>query len=156
MRNLMEKTTGYWAGARRRAQRRKSPWNLMLIPLCGGSAIAIWYALFRLVWWFHVILYPGHQLSNFWPRGAGLGSLIPSFLMVFAPLPGALGVGSIFGNTLAWLLPSARRVFETEAHDFPETGFRESMRRLLFLTVVTLPAGLLVAVAAACFLKSLK
>src|SRR5690349_6580455 len=66
MRNFMEKTTGYWAGARRRAQRRKSPWNLVLIPLCGGSAIAIWYALFRLVWWFHAMLYPGHQLPDFW------------------------------------------------------------------------------------------
>jgi len=156
MRNFMEKTAGYWAGARLRAQRRKSPWNLMLIPLCGGSAIVIWYALFRLVWWLHVILYPGHQLSNFWHKGASLGSFIPSFLMVFAPLPGALGAGLIFGNALAWLLPHARRAFESEARDFPETGFRESMRRLLFLTVVALPAGVLIALAAACFLRSLK
>jgi hypothetical protein len=155
MRNFMEKTTGYWAGARRRARRRKSPWNLMLIPLCGGPAIAIWYALFRLVWWFHVTLYPGHQLSDFWRKGISFASFVPSFLMVFPLLPGAIGAGLMLGNALAWLMPRPRRVFEAEAGDFPETKFRESMRRLFLLTILTLPIGLLVALVAACFLKSL-
>jgi ABC-type sugar transport system permease subunit len=156
MRNFIEKSAGYWAGARLRAQRRKSPWNLVLIPLCGGPAIAIWYLLFRLVWWFHAMLYPGHQLPDFWRKGISFASFVPSFLMVFPLLPGALGTGLIFGNALAWLLPRVRRVFEAEAGDYPETSFRESMRRLFLLTLVSLPIGLLIALAAACFLRSLK
>lgn len=76
--------------------------------------------------------------------------------MVFAPLPGALGAGLMLGNSLAWLAPRARRVFEAEAGDFPETRFRESMRRLFLLTLVSLPIGLLIALIAACFLKSLR
>jgi hypothetical protein len=144
------------AQARRRAARRRSPWNVILIPLCGGSAIAIGYALFRVVWRFHVTLYPDHQLNEFWQRGISFRSFVPSVLMVFSLLPGSLAAGFMAGNLLAWLVPPARHVFDAEARGFPGTSFRESMQTLFKMMMWTLPSGLAVALVAAYFLKSLR
>jgi hypothetical protein len=156
MPNLVEKSARYYVDARHRAKRRKSPWNLILIPLCGGSAIAIGYALFRLVWRFHVVFYPDHQLPQFWQEGIGFNSFVPSFLMVFSLAPGSIATGFMLGNLLARLIPPARRVFDAEARDFPGTSFRDSMGGLFKTAVWTLPSGLAIALAAAYCLKSLR
>jgi hypothetical protein len=146
----------YYEEARHRATRRKSPWNLILIPLCGGSAIAIAYGLFRAVWLFHTVFYPSHELSHFWRRGITARSLFLSFLMVFAPALGSIPMGFMIGNLLAWLIPPARRTFDSEAQGFPDTGFLDSMRGLLRLAAWTLPPGVFIALAAAYFLTSLR
>jgi hypothetical protein len=152
----LSKPAKYYAEARHRAGRRKSPWNLILIPLCAGSAIAIGYALFRVVWLFHVGVYPDHRLRDFWQKGISFGSFVPSFLMVFALAPGSLAAGFLLGNVLAWLVPPARHAFEAEAGGFPGTTFRESMAGLFRMAMWTLPGGLAVALAAAYLLKSLR
>src|SRR6266849_7630251 len=100
MRNLARKAAEYYVGARQRAKRRKSPWNVLLIPFCFGAFLGFWYLLFRLVWLFHSALYPSHQLREFWQDGVRLRSFVPSFLMVFALMPGALILGFMFGNAL--------------------------------------------------------
>lgn len=160
MRNLiqrtMQKTIGYYADARQRAQRRKSNWNLILIPLGGAAVIGVWYTLFRLVWLFHVAMYPDHQLQDFWQKGIGFGSFVSSFLMVFAPAPAALTVGFMVGNLFAWLFSPARRVFQAEASDYPNTNFRATMRALSKASVWTVVLGLLIALTASVFLKSLR
>lgn len=156
MLNLVEKSATYYADARHRATRRKSPWNLILIPLCAGSAIAIGYALFRLVWRFHVAFYPDHQLPGFWQKGISFNSFVPSVLMVFALAPGSIALGFMLGNFLAWLILPARRVFDAEARDFPGTSFRDSMGGLFRMALWTVPGGLAIALAAAYFLKSLR
>jgi hypothetical protein len=144
------------ANARFRAQRRRSPWNLVLIPLGLGSVIAVNYLLFRVVWEVHTLFYPSHHLHDFWQRGITLGSFVPSFLMVFAPTPGSIGAGLMLGNLLAWTIPGARRTFNAEASGFPGTDFRSAMRGLWQWVCVTLPAGMVIALGSAYFLKSLK
>jgi|SRR5947207_706469 len=156
MPNLVDKSAKYYAEARHRAKRRESPWNVILIPFCGGSAIAIGYGLFRIVWLFHLVFYPNDQLPEFWQEGITFRSLVPSFLMVFSLAPGSVAVGFMLGNLLAWLIPPARHVFDAEARGFPSTSFRASMGGLFKMAVWTLPSGLAIALAAAYFLKSLR
>jgi hypothetical protein len=154
--NLPNKAVQYYSGARQRAKRRKSLWNAILLPLCGGSVAAIGYGLFRVVWLFHTIFYPDHRLRDFWRDGIGFASFAPSFLMVFALTPGSVVAGFMLGNLLAWLVPPARHAFDVEARGFPDTSFRATMQGLFRITVWTLPTGLAIALVAAYFLKSLR
>ena len=56
MRRLIERAAEGYAAAQRRAQRRRSPWNLILIPLGLAGWLGTWYGLFRLVWALNVTL----------------------------------------------------------------------------------------------------
>jgi len=156
MRNLIQKGAEYYAAARHRAQRRKSAWNALLIPFCFGGWLVVWYGLFRLVWLFHVAIYPEHQFRDFWQAGISFWSFVPSFLMVFSLMPGAIVVGFMLGNILLWLIAPARRIFEAESRGYAGTSFRDSMRGLFRFGVWLLPIGLVIAFAAAYFLKSLR
>jgi hypothetical protein len=156
MRNLTKKAAEYYAGARKRAQRRKSPWNAILILFCFAAWLGIWYALFRLVWLFHIALYPEHRLEDFFQAGISFRSFIPSFLIVFSLMPGAMAAGFMLGNIVFWLIAPMRRIFEDEAHGYTGTGFRDSMRGLFKVCIWALPIGLIISFAAACLLKSLR
>ena len=158
MRNLAQKAAAFYIGARHRAKRRKSAWNAVLITVCFGAWLCTWYAFFRLVWLFHSSLYPEHRLQDFMHGGgsSSFRSVVCGFLMLFAPLPGSVAVGFMFGNVLFWLLPPARRIFEREARGYPSTGFRNAMRGLFKFAVWAVPPGMTLALAAADFLNSLR
>jgi hypothetical protein len=146
----------WYSSARHRAQRRKSAWNLILIPLGWGAWIGIWYGLFRLVWSFHVTLYPQHRLGDFWREGIRFSCLVPSFLMVFAVLPGSIGLGLASANCIARLIPSMRKRFDAESVGHAGTSFGEATGGLLKFAGWALSIGLVVALFAAATLKSLK
>ena len=76
-------SAGFLGRARLRARRRRSPWNLVLIPLFLGGAGAAGYAFFTLVWHVHTWIYPAHsgRLRDFWPRGLGFPAFVSSFLL---------------------------------------------------------------------------
>jgi hypothetical protein len=148
---------GQWhVAARQRSQRRQSFWNVPLIFLCFAAWLLVWFALFRVVWLVHVTLYPAHQLTDFWQSGVSFWSFVLSFLMLFSLMPGSIVLGLILANLALWLIPPARRTFEKEATGYPSTTFRHSMQKLFAFAIVTVPIGLIVAVSAACCLKSLK
>ena len=146
----------FYVAARSRAQRRHSFWNLILIPLGLSGLLGSWYGLFRLVWTFHVFLYPQHSLGNFWHKDISVSSFAPSFLMVFAVAPGALCLGLIFANCVSWLLPRARRVFDAESVGYPGTSFREATGALVKVALWAVPIGLVIALLSATLLRSLK
>src|SRR5207247_8013714 len=77
----------WFVAALGRARRRKSPWNLLLLLALPLWAL-IWWGGFRLVWAYHLQLYPAHAgaLSQFWPAGISPRAFVPSFLMVFGPM----------------------------------------------------------------------
>ena len=101
------------------------------------------------------MIYPDHRLQDFWRKGISFSSFVPSFLMVFAPMPGAIALGFALANCVAWLIPPARRVFEREAVGYPDTRFAEATTLLLKVTAWTLPPGLAVALFSAWVLRSL-
>src|ERR1700739_3145351 len=102
---LSDRLSNYYREARWRAQRRKSAWNILLSLFCIGSGLALWYASFRFVWALPAAPYPDHRFNEFWQPGIGPSSLALSFLMMFAPVPGAITLGFMLGNVMAWLVP---------------------------------------------------
>jgi hypothetical protein len=156
MADFSRKLADYYREARWRAQRRKSAWNILLLPLCFGAWIAIWYALFSLVWAFHTTVYPNHRFTEFWSRGISPRSFALSLLMVFSVAPAAMALGFMLGNTLMWLIRPARQVLEAEARGYPGTSFVESMRGLFKICVWALPISLAVSLTAAYLLNSLR
>jgi flagellar basal body-associated protein FliL len=146
----------YYADARARAQRRKSPWNLLLLVLMFLCWCASSFVLFRAVWAFHVWLYPNHRLQDLGTRGMSSASNMLILLLILPLMLGSLGISFALVNRLMWLIPPARRAFDQEAEDYPETNFRESNRALSKITLWILPASIAVAMLAASLLKSFK
>src|SRR5262252_6730337 len=121
MPTVSKRLTDFYLNARRRAQRRKSAWNILLFPLCFGGFLVCWYVLFQLVWKFHVAIYPEHRFAEFWRPGISMPDFILSFLMMFSITPAAVALGFMLGNILIWLIPPARRVLDAEARGYPGT-----------------------------------
>src|SRR5262249_6076458 len=122
----------WYVRAQQQARRRRSPWNLILLPL-GLVAVGVtWYGLFRVAWAFHLLFYPEHELHDFWGSGITFSSFVPSLLMVFAIVPGALCTGLAAANCVAWLVRPARRTFDAEWVGHAGTGFCESTRLLFW------------------------
>jgi hypothetical protein len=151
-----QKALDFYLAARARAGRRRSPWNLILIPFGLGGWLGTWYLLFRLVWNFHHWLYPQHLFSDFWREGIPFASFVPSFLMLFAPAVAALCVGLMIANCIVLLIPPARRALDAEAVGYPGTGFKEATRALFGLLKWALPIGMAVAMFAASVLRSMR
>ena len=156
MSGFIKKSLAYYAGARERAGRRASRWNALLIPLSLGAWAGIWYFGFKLVWLFHTVFYPDHLLKDFWRQGVSLRSGLFSFLMVFSLGPGAVSLGFILTNLILWLIPGARKAFESEAAGHPGTNFRETMHTLFKFFIWTSIPGILSALLAAYYLTSLE
>src|SRR3989304_1036932 len=109
LRNISKEvfSEGYFERARQRAKRRKSPWNLVLIPLGFGGIALICYALFQLMWRVHMWLHPDHvdRFKEFWAEGIGLPAFVSSFLLFIPLLFAAVPLGMLFANALAWCIP---------------------------------------------------
>jgi hypothetical protein len=130
---------GYLETARRRAQRRKSPWNLLL-P-------AFFFVTWLPGWYFSVVL-AGALLRGIRPElqdallpDRNGWSILVAIGLLFAWLVPAL----VATNFLVWCIPLARRVLDREAHGFPGTDFFSSNRGLLRIGTVLVPLGLIVA-----------
>lgn len=149
---------GYFERARQRAKRRKSPWNLVLIPLWVGSMAFICYALFQLMWGVHAWLYPDHvgRFREFWAGRIGLPAFVSSFLLLIPLLFAAIPLGMIFANAVAWCIPPARRVFEREAKGVKWTSFPEAMKGLTKIALVMVPICLMLSFIGALTLVNLK
>lgn len=132
---------GHWfANARKRSQRRKSPWNLLL-PLLG---LPLWVVFVAFLVWLasvtHTVFRP-NQSHAFFALGnpANLGDilvLLPAFVVAVAP-------ALVLSNFLVNLIPLARRAMGVEDRDFPDTGYESSQRALIkvgfWLAAICLP-----------------
>src|SRR5580765_2302036 len=132
----------YYDEARRRAARRKSPWNLVL-----GATVLISWATISLAVGFvlnavHQVLFEGQTLSSH----EGVGPILVTVSSLFACLIPAMLVSTL----LLRLLPPARRAFDREATPFPDTAFIEAQHRLLRLGAFVVPASLAVGALGAC------
>lgn len=144
--------------ARQRAKRRKSPWNLVLIPLGVCSIAIIACALFRTMWRVHVLFHPDHagRLKEFWAAGISLNAFVSSFLLLIPLLLAAIPLGMILANALAWCIPSARRAFEREAGGVKWASFSETMSALTKITLILVPICLLLSLVGAVTLKNMR
>jgi len=125
------RTIDYGHEAKRRAERRKSLQNFLLIPSVILSTSLIWLlSLYCFSQW-HAYIFPEETLAN----AEGIGPI----LVTVSPLFFALLFGMILGNKLVALFPTTKRVLEQEAQKFSQTSYKESQKHLLRLSVIIIP-----------------
>src|SRR5262245_27358423 len=130
---------GYFEEARKRASRRKSAWNLLLIPAVFGTWLVMWYASVQAVGRFLRHTRPGLRFVLL-PDSGG-GTLIGLGLL-FAWLPLAM----VIGNIVVAAVAPARRTLDREAETVPGTDLTSANRRLLRAMLLITPSGLLLAI----------
>jgi hypothetical protein len=126
---------GYFQEARARARRRKSPWNLLLIPFTivgiGGS----WYLMAKIMFSLYEARHPGYAFGH---TRTNLGGDL-----IFVPLLlAAIPLGMMIGNILIWCIPPARRTLDKEAKGVWHASFKRSLRDLALFEAIILPIAL--------------
>jgi len=154
----MNKIEKYILEARERAKRRKSPWNLILIPLIVVGGVFVYLIQFKILWFIHIIIYPNHsgRLSEFWREGLSFSAFISSFLLAMPIFFSSLVLGMIIANLLAWCIIPARRIFDKEAQDVKGTSFSEAMKGLDKIAIYIVPICFILGLIGAATLKSLR
>ena len=136
------KEGSWYNNSRQRAQRRKSPWNFLLLlfglPLWGlFTLLPVWAAL-SLHRIFHV---------DAAPLFASGPLRLNTALILFPALFAALSPALIVTNFLVYLIPSARRAMEAEDRGYQGVDYASSQRSLskagLWVLVVCIPLMLL-------------
>ena len=138
LRTTTETPSQFAERANARAGRRRSPWNLLLVPAAICPLAALWYVTARALG----TLYHNTPSSPFLPGFAGV-------LMALGPLFAWFAPAMIIGNCLAWLVPAARRTFEQEAAPFPDVTFRSANAGFFKLAVFMTPVGLALGIIGA-------
>lgn len=129
---------GYLTDARTRAGRRRSLWNLLLIPC-------------YLVPWFLLILASLVALGRLYGRLHAVGGFgvvpdtVGGIFMAVGSLFAWLGPAMILANLLVAAVPPARRALDLEAVVVPGTDRQAANRSLLRLSCYLTPAGAVVA-----------
>ena len=123
----------YFQEAQERSKRRKSPWNLVLIPLVAGFSGATYYFLWKGVYGFYKSHIPSDTIFSGHTR---LGGIL-MFLPLFFP---AMTIGMLLANTIAWLIPATRKTFGQEAKGVWNVSFPEAMRDLVWQACFVLPS----------------
>jgi hypothetical protein len=131
---------GYITSARTRAARRRSLWNLLLIPC-------------YLVPWFLLVLSSGVALGWLYGRvhlveGVVLfPDTVGGVLMAVGSLLAWLGPAMILANLLVATVPQARQALDAEAATVPGTDRESSNRSLRRLSCYLTPTGAAIALA---------
>ncbi len=126
-----------------RARRRKSRWNLLLLPAVLLPLAGIWAGLCLTANGLHMHLFPRESLrtaKGAWP-----------ILATIAPFFAALPLSMLLGNLVVWLVPSARRALDSEAISHPGTSFLESQAKLVRLAIYLSPLFIAASLVAAVF-----
>ncbi|MBN1268740.1 MAG: hypothetical protein JXB04_04070 [Kiritimatiellae bacterium] len=137
----MKKIETWVTEAQTRAQRRKSPWNLLLAIVVIIMIGFVWISSCKF------ILYLPHD------KAVPLGDITRGhdLQLIFVTIPlffPSLAWGMLFGNTLMWLIPGARNTFETEARGHKGCSFTEAMSGLLKFAIVLSVIAIPIAVFA--------
>jgi hypothetical protein len=132
----------HYEDARRRGHRRRSPWNLLLIPAVVLPFGLFWWAVAKGLEAIHGARYPGENLIT---ASHSVGVAVAAVSPAFAAIP----IAMLVGNCLVRLVPPARRVLDAEAAPYPGTGFHSAQNRLVQLSKYVVPTGLAVGLLGA-------
>jgi hypothetical protein len=129
---------GYFEEARKRRARRRSAWNLLLIPVVLATWLTIWYVSVRAMGQLVRQTHPGLQFVLLPDSGGGT---VMGLGLLIAWLP----VAMLISNLLIAAVAPARHALDREAQAVPGTDLVSANRGLMRATFVMTPAGLLVA-----------
>jgi hypothetical protein len=121
----------YISEARQRAKRRKSPWNLLLIPLVIIGVGGVMYIWAQALLTIQRYLMPDDIIFSSYTTIGGALMFIP----ILFP---SLGIGMMIANLLVWLIRPARVTLDKEAMGIKSTSFPEAMKGLAIVTVIML------------------
>jgi hypothetical protein len=128
-------------------RRRPLPWDLLLYPGALLVAAPIWFALALLVISVRFALVPGPE--DLPGPQAGVWDSMFMFILLFAPLPAALGAGCLVTSLVVWRLPPARRALYADVEADFVAVHRQALKARLRFTSLALVVGLGVSLAAA-------
>lgn len=112
----------YLEEARARAKRRKSRWNLLLIPAGFPPVVMVWAAAVLLAEQGHMHFYPGESLRS----GGGPWVVVAAVAPLFAAIP----IGMLVGNFLVRQIAPARAALDREASSDPALSYGGSQAAL--------------------------
>jgi hypothetical protein len=121
----------YFEGARHRAQRRKSPWNLILIPFAIAGMALCWWLLALPIFHFRQ---SGMSDSIFLSGGTRAGLILFYVGLGFC----SIGPGFLIANAMTWFIPPARKIFDREAIGHKGTDFKSACRGLIKFSMIIL------------------
>lgn len=141
-----------------RAQRRKSLWNTFLFFVWFIVTGWLTFLFFSFMWRIHMLFFPEHagKMNEFWQEGLSLRAFLSSFLMAAPLFFAAFPLSAILSNLIMYGIPWARKAFEEEAVNFPETKFINTMRSLVAISIIFVPICFIVSLIGALTLKSLR
>ena len=131
----------YIEEARTRARRRKSRWNLLLIPAVLVPTAVLWASGMLVAEQVHMRYFPEESLAN----GEGPWIVIAAIAPLFAAIP----VGMLVGNFTVHRIEAARAALDREASSDPTLGYRASRAALVRLALYTSTASLVATTVAA-------
>ncbi len=148
----------YFQEARARAKRRKSPWNLILIPFSIGGIGFSYFIQFQILWFIHTLMYPNHsgRLKEFWKEGLSGNAFVSSFLLAIPIFFSSLALGMIIANISTLCIPPAQKTFDKEAQGIRGVSFNEAMKRLGKITIYLVPICFILGFIGAATLKTLR
>ena len=120
--------------ARARARRRKSRWNLLLVPAGLVPVVVLWAAAALLAEQAHMHFYPDESLGD----GEGPWVVVAAVAPLFAAIP----IGLLLGNFLVRQVAQARSALHREAAADPTLGYRASQAALRKAALVASAAAL--------------
>lgn len=133
----------YFNRAIKRAQRRKSIWNLLLFILDWFFWLSTTF--FFVKWLIEIFVGPDIPFS----RVARSENDLPMIFLVIPVFLFTKPLSSMMANLVMVCIPSARKAFDREASQYKGTSFSESMRGLFWVAVVigciTVPIALIAA-----------
>ena len=141
-------TKGYFGRAQQRAARRKSPWNLLDLPVGFACMALVGWALLRSMWAVRNALLPKHAMplkAVFQSESYPVAHIVLFIGLLFACIP----VGLLISNFLLWWIPPYRRASDREAKGIWHASFTDGQKDLsLGALCIGLPALLASFVAA--------
>lgn len=127
----------YLDKALERAKRRRSAWNLLLLP-----AVVIPLGL---LWWLSVVgVAELYRLIHPQAQFVFLPDTVGAIFMAIGPVFACLAPAMIIGNLVTFMIPAARRALEAEAVTVCGSDFRSANRGLLKGAAILTAAGILV------------
>ncbi|MGB6633447.1 MAG: hypothetical protein WBE52_19560, partial [Terriglobales bacterium] len=139
-----EMREGTWVqNAQRRASRRKSPWNLLLL-LIFPLWWALWWAMVEVGCLLHFVLnHEGVPPWREWMHLMGGSMTVPQALIAFGPMIPTLTGAMVIGNFLIYQIPSARRAMDVEDRGHPGTAYQTAQRALGQITLYGMPIAVI-------------
>ncbi|TMA32570.1 MAG: hypothetical protein E6J87_12525 [Deltaproteobacteria bacterium] len=131
---------GYITAARASAKRRRSLWNLLLIPCWIVPWLVLWMASAIALGRLYAQI---HSVGGIRILPDTLGGILIAVGLLFAWLAPAM----ILANLLVSLVPPARRALDREASTVRGTDRASANRGLLKLSCYVSPAGLVAVIA---------